>query len=51
MSDKPLDRLATRVAKTVKEVTEGDPVKLGRLIDEFRKQLQDAVKETKHDDG
>ena len=51
MSDRPLDRLATRVAKTVKEVTKGDPVKLGRLIDEFRKQLRDAVKETKHDDS
>ena len=43
MTDEALDRLATRVAKTVEQVTKGDPVKLGRLIDEFRKQLQDAV--------
>ena len=50
MSDNPMDRLATRVSKAVKEETQGEPVKLDRLINEFRKQLREAVKED-NDDG
>jgi hypothetical protein len=48
---KPVDKLAAQVMRAVREETQGDPVRLGRLIDEFKKQLHEAVKEPKHDDS
>ena len=47
----PIDfiRLAIDLEKAVNQVTEGDPEKLGVLINQFKKQLHEAVKETKHD--
>ena len=41
----PVDKLAAQVMRAIREETQGDPVKLGRLIDQFRCELRAAIQE------
>ena len=43
----PVDKLAAQVMRAIREETQGDPVKLGRLIDQFRCELRAAIQEPK----
>ena len=41
----PVDKLAAQVMRAIREETQGDPLKLGRLIDQFRCELRAAIQE------
>ena len=43
----PVDKLAAQVMRAIREETQGDPLKLGRLIDQFRCELRAAIQEPK----